>query len=451
MKLTFLGAAGTVTGSKYLVEAHNKKILVDCGLYQGIKNYRRMNWQALPVSPDKIDAVVLTHAHLDHTGYLPLLVRKGFSGPVYATTGTFELCKILLPDSGHLQEEDARYAERRGFSRHHPPEPLYTEEDALRSLKQFKPVAQHDIHKIFDDLSIRFRPAGHILGAASLEVFDGSKMLVFSGDVGRPDDPIMYPPEPLKRADYLVVESTYGDRLHQKIDAEETLAKIIMDTAKAGGSVLIPAFAVGRAQMILHVLEKLKASGQLPNVPVYLNSPMAVKATELFHRCHEKHRLTKGDCQRIDAMTNYVRTVEESIALANSKYPAIIVSASGMGSGGRVLHHLKHMLPNHRNTILFAGYQAAGTRGEKIVHGATTIKIHGEDIPVRAKICHFDAFSAHGDSHQIIEWLRSIKTPPKQVFVTHGEPESAGEMIQKIHDRLGWKAYMPSYGEKVEL
>ena len=451
MKLTFLGAAGTVTGSKYLVEVHGKKILVDCGLYQGIKNYRRMNWQSLPVSPDKVDAVVLTHAHLDHTGYLPLLVRKGFTGPVYATAGTFELCKILLPDSGHLQEEDARYAERRGFSKHNPPEPLYTEEDALRSLKQFKPVAQHDIHKIFDDLSIRFRPVGHILGAASLEIFDGSKMLVFSGDIGRPDDPIMYPPEPLKRADFLVVESTYGDRLHQKIDAETALAKIIADTARAGGSVLIPAFAVGRAQMILHVLEALKASGQLPNMPVYLNSPMAVKATELFHRCHEKHRLTKDDCQRIDAMTHYVRTVEESIALANSKYPAIIVSASGMGSGGRVLHHLKHMLPNHRNTVLFAGYQAAGTRGEKIVHGATSIKIHGEDIPVKARICHFDAFSAHGDSHQIIEWLRSIKTPPKQVFVTHGEPESAGAMIQKIHDRLGWKAYMPGYGEQIEL
>ena len=451
MKLTFLGAAGTVTGSKYLVEVHGKKILVDCGLYQGIKNYRRMNWQPLPVAPDKLDAVVLTHAHLDHTGYLPLLVKNGFNGPVYATPGTCELCKILLPDSGHLQEEDARYALRRGFSRHHPPEPLYTEEDALQSLKQLNPVPQREIHKIFDELSIRFRPAGHILGAASVEVFDGSKMLVFSGDVGRPDDLIMYPPEPLRRADYLIVESTYGDRLHQKLDAEQVLGKIITDTAKAGGSVLIPAFAVGRAQMVLHVLERIKAAGKLPSIPVYLNSPMAVKATELFHRCHEKHRLTKVDCQRIDAMTSYVRTVEESIALANSNYPAIIVSASGMGSGGRVLHHLKHMLPNHRNTILFAGYQAAGTRGEKIVHGATAIKIHGENIPVKARICHFDAFSAHADSHQIIEWLKSIKTPPKKVFVTHGEPESAGVMVQKIHDRLGWPAYMPEYGEQVEL
>ena len=451
MKLTFLGAAGTVTGSKYLVEVHGKKILVDCGLYQGIKNYRRMNWEPLPVAPDKLDAVILTHAHLDHTGYLPLLVRKGFTGPVYATAGTHELCKILLPDSGHLQEEDARYAERRGFSKHHPPEPLYTEKDALRSLKQFQPVSLHDIHKLFDDISVRFRPAGHILGAATVELFDGSRLLVFSGDVGRPDDPVMYPPEPLKRADFLVVESTYGDRLHQKMDAGEVLAKIIADTARAGGSILIPAFAVGRAQMILHMLEQLKSAGHLPSIPVYLNSPMAVKATELFHRCHEKHRLTQEDCQRIDAMTHYVRTVEESIALANSKYPAIIVSASGMGSGGRVLHHLKHMLPNHRNTVLFAGYQAAGTRGEKIVHGATSIKIHGEDIPVKARICHFDAFSAHADGHQIIEWLRSIKTPPKKVFVTHGEPESASAMTRKIHDRLGWKAYVPDYGEQVEL
>ena len=261
----------------------------------------------------------------------------------------------------------------------------------------------------------------------------------------------MYPPEPLKRADFLVVESTYGDRQHRTMDAEKELAKIITDTANSGGSVLIPAFAVGRAQMILHLLEKLRSADRIPSVPIYLNSPMAIRATEIFHRFHEKHRLTKDDCSRIDAVTRYVRTVEESMALAGQSFPGVIVSASGMASGGRVLHHLKQMLPNHRNTILFAGYQAAGTRGEKLMNGASSIKIHGEDIPVKARICHFDSFSAHADSSQIVSWLRSIKTPPKQVFVTHGEPESADFMVRKVTDDLGWPARVPELGEKVEL
>ena len=451
MNLQFLGATGTVTGSKYLVEVNGLRVMVDCGLYQGIKHFRKMNWQDLPVEPASIDAVVLTHAHLDHSGYLPLLVKKGFTGPVYGTPGTCELCRILLPDSGYLQEEDAKYAARHGYSKHNPPLPLYTEEDAYRALSLFKPVATHQLQELGNNVTVRFRPAGHILGAACLEIFDGSKMLVFSGDIGRPDDLVMYPPEPLKRADFLVVESTYGDRLHKQIDAEEELAKIITSTASAGGSVLIPAFAVGRAQMVLHLLEKLRSSHRIPGLPVYLNSPMAIRATELFHRFHEKHRLNEDDCRRIDDMTRYVRTVEESIALANQSYPGVIVSASGMASGGRVLHHLKHMLPNHRNTVLFAGYQAAGTRGEKLLNGAATVRIHGEDIPVKARICHFDSFSAHADSEQIVSWLRSIKTAPSEVFVTHGEPDSALFMAQKITDDLGWPARMPELGEKVHL
>ncbi|MGI9275307.1 MAG: MBL fold metallo-hydrolase RNA specificity domain-containing protein [Endozoicomonas sp.] len=451
MNLQFLGATGTVTGSKYLVEVNGLRIMVDCGLYQGIKHFRRMNWQDLPVEPASIDAVVLTHAHLDHSGYLPLLIKNGFTGPVYGTPGTCELCRILLPDSGYLQEEDAKYAAHHGYSKHNPPLPLYTEEDAYRALNQLQPVATHDLQELGNNVTVRFRPAGHILGAACLEIFDGSRMLVFSGDIGRPDDLVMYPPEPLKRADFLVVESTYGDRLHQKIDAEEELAKIITATANVGGSVLIPAFAVGRAQMILHLLEKLRTSRRIPALPIYLNSPMAIRATELFHRFHEKHRLDKDDCRRIDSVTRYVRTVEESMALANQSYPSVIVSASGMASGGRVLHHLKHMLPNHRNTVLFAGYQATGTRGEKLINGATSVRIHGEQIPVKARICHFDAFSAHADSEQICNWLRSIKTAPSEVFVTHGEPQSADFMAQKISDELGWPARVPELGEKVLL
>lgn len=451
MKLTFLGATGTVTGSKYLVESHGRKILVDCGLYQGIKHYRQMNWQPLPVAAKELDAVVLTHAHLDHSGYLPVLVKQGFSGPVYATPGTCELCRILLPDAGYLQEEDAKHAARHGYSKHNPPLPLYTEEDARRALGLLKPVSSHDIHELDGGMTLRFRPAGHILGAACLEVFDGSRMLVFSGDVGRPDDAVMYPPESLKRADFLVIESTYGDRQHQKVDAEEVLGNIITSTARAGGTVLIPAFAVGRAQMLLHILERLKSAGKIPNLPIYLNSPMAIKATEIFHRFHEKHRLTQEDCRRIDAVTHYVRTVEESMALANQKFPSIIVSASGMASGGRVLHHLKHILPNHRNTVLFAGFQAPGTRGEKLVNGATEVRIHGDQIPVRARICHVDAFSAHGDANQLVSWLRSIKTPPKQVFVTHGEPASADYMARKLSDELGWNAHVPKLGDRIEL
>ncbi|MGI9281974.1 MAG: MBL fold metallo-hydrolase RNA specificity domain-containing protein [Endozoicomonas sp.] len=451
MELQFLGAAGTVTGSKYLVESEGKKILVDCGLYQGIKHYRQMNWQPLPVAPSDLDAVVLTHAHLDHSGYLPLLVKDGFHGPVYATPGTCELAKILLPDSGFLQEEDAKHAARYGYSKHNPPQPLYTEQDALKALKQLKPCVFEEINQIFPELTIRFRPAGHILGAACVEVFDGHRMLVFSGDIGRPDDLIMYPPESLKRADFLVVESTYGDREHVNQDPEEALARLITETAAAAGSVLIPAFAVGRAQMMLHLLEKLKSAQRIPNLPVYLNSPMAIKATEVFHRFHERHRLTEDDCRRIDEMTHYVKTVEESKALAAQNFPSIIVSASGMASGGRVLHHLKHMLPNHRNTVIFAGYQAMGTRGEKLIHGADTVKIHGQDFPVKAKIRHFDNFSAHADGKQIVDWLRSIKTPPKQVFVTHGEVESANAMAQKIHSELGWSAEVPELFDKVEL
>ena len=450
MKLQFLGATGTVTGSKYLVEVNGQRILVDCGLYQGVKNYRQMNWQDLPVKPGKLDAVVLTHAHLDHSGYLPLLVKKGFTGPVYTTPGTKELCKILLPDAGFLQEEDARYASRHGYSKHNPPLPLYTEEDARKALKQLQPVAFNDIHKLTDDVSIRFRPAGHILGAASLEIFDGHELLVFSGDVGRPDDVIMYPPEPLKRADYLVIESTYGDREHQDLDLD-AFVRLISKTAKAGGSVLIPAFAVGRAQMILHILEQLKSQNRIPPLPVYLNSPMAIKATEVFHRFHEKHRLSKEDCERIDAMTHYVRTVEDSMALMEQNYPSIIVSASGMASGGRVLHHLKKMLPKFRNTIIFAGYQSMATRGEKLVHGATSIKIHGQDIPVKANICHLDSLSAHADAGQMISWLSSIKTPPKQVFVTHGEPEAAQAMSDRVTTELGWNARVPSLNEEVQL
>ncbi len=451
MKLTFLGAAGTVTGSKYLLESDGGKILVDCGLYQGIKHYRKMNWEPLPVEASQIDAVILTHAHVDHSGYLPRLVKQGFSGPVYASQGTCDLCRILLPDSGYLQEEDARHAAKYGYSKHKNPLPLYTEEEARQSLKQLKPVSINEPHKLPGGLTARFRPAGHILGASTIEIFDGSRMVVFSGDVGRLNDLIMYPPEPIKRADYLVVESTYGNREHRSIEPEKELASIINKTSKQGGTVLIPAFAVGRAQTILYLLQKLKSSGQIPGVPIYLNSPMAIRTTELFHRSHGDHQLTVQDCKKIDAMTHYIRTVEESIALAENSFPSVIVSASGMACGGRVLHHLKALLPNHRNTILFVGFQAPGTRGEAMINGASHIKIHGEQIPVKASVKHLDAMSAHADNQEIITWLRSVGTPPKQVFVTHGEPDSAAAMQQRITEQLGWNATVPGLGDCVEL
>lgn len=451
MKLTFLGAAGTVTGSKYLLEVSGRRVLVDCGLFQGLKELRLRNWNRLPVAPDRIDAVILTHAHLDHSGYLPLLVRNGFNGPVYCTSATKDLCAILLPDSGYLQERDAEYANRRGFSKHKPALPLYTEAEAVASLKRFAPRRFDQSFDIWPDLKVCFRPAGHILGAAFIELTAGATSLVFSGDLGRPGSRTMVDPAPLRKADYLIVESTYGDRTHDPVDPEDRLAEIIARTAGRGGVVLIPTFAVGRAQSLLYHLHRLKAAGRIPDVPVFLDSPMAINASEIFCAHLGEHRLRPEECRALCNAARYVNDVEESKALDRDRMPKIILAASGMATGGRVLHHLKAFAPDPKSTILFAGFQAAGTRGAAMVAGAQAIKIHGEQIAVRAEVLNMGMLSAHADRNEILNWLRGLQAPPKLTFVTHGEPAAALALQQAIQAELGWDCSVAADRQQVDL
>ena len=346
MQVQFIGATGTVTGSKYLVSYGRHNILIDCGLFQGISTIRRRNWEELPFAAGQIDAVLLTHAHIDHSGYLPALMRHGFHGPIYTTAATTLLCQVLLPDAGYLQEEEARYANKKKYSKYNPAEPLFTEDDARQVLKQFKKIKTHTVLELPGGMTAIFTPVGHILGACAIRLEYNGRSITFSGDVGRLNNAVMMPPEPLADTDTLVLESTYGDRVHVEIDAEEAIADVVNRTIKRGGIVLIPAFAVGRAQLVLYFVERLMAQGRIPKVPVYLNSPMAIKATEIFLDNDKLHKLTSDDCEKIDAITTYIRTTEQSIELTARREPCIIISASGMASGGRVLHHLKALISN---------------------------------------------------------------------------------------------------------
>lgn len=453
MRLQFLGAAGTVTGSKYLVtvnsNGHTTRLLVDCGLYQGIKNLRQRNRAVCPVDPHQLNAVILTHAHIDHSGYLPALVKAGYRGPVYCTQATRDLCRILLPDSAHLQEEDAEYANRKGFSRHAPATPLYTLQDAETALKLLHGIAFHTAFAIKPDIHLRFSHAGHIPGAACVQLNTPEGTLTFSGDVGRPNDVMMQPPEALQKTDWLVLESTYGNRLHTEEDIEQRLTDIITHTLAHGGTVLLPAFAVGRAQMALHLIARLLETRRIPHVPVYLNSPMAVSATELLFAYPDEHRLSQEDIAAIDRHTTCIRSKEESIELVRKHGPMIIISASGMASGGRVLHHLKALLPDTRNSVIFLGYQAPGTRGDALINGSESVKIHGEWHPVRARIHHIDSLSAHADYSEILQWLRHLPAPPQHTFITHGEPAAADALRLRLQDELGWSASVPEF-EDVE-
>ncbi len=451
MHLTFLGAAGTVTGSKYLLEIGGRRILVDCGLFQGFKELRLRNWDPLPVSPKNIDMVVLTHAHLDHTGYLPLLVRNGFAGRVIATSGTRDLCGILLPDSGHLQEQDAEFANRHGYSKHHPALPLYTEADARAALTRFDAVDFGAAHDLGGGVSLIFRKAGHILGAATASLSAGGRTITFSGDLGRPNDPVLLPPDPIGETDYLLVESTYGDRKHDTRDPETVLGEIINRTAARGGTLVIPAFAVGRAQTLLYYLQRLKSAKKIPNLPIYLDSPMAIDAGDILLAHCGEHRLSPAQCQLLHGVARETRVAEESKAIDRGSLPAIILSASGMATGGRVLHHLEVFAPDARNTILFTGYQAGGTRGADMVAGAKQIKMHGGVVPIRAEVLNLGMLSAHADADEIIAWLRNFKTPPKTTFVIHGEPTGADGLRRRIERDLGWSVRVPGYRDEVEL
>ena len=451
LKLSFLGAAGTVTGSKYLVEDADRRILVDCGLFQGFKTLRLRNWERFPVDPHAIDAVLLTHAHLDHTGYLPLLVKQGFSGPVFCSASTAELCGILLPDSGYLQEKDAEFANRHGFSKHKPALPLYTADDAKRSLKQLRAISFDQQHNMLGGPTAYLRRAGHILGAASIQVDWSNTRIVFSGDLGRYDDPTMVQPVPVDHADYLVVESTYGNRRHNQSNPENVLAEIIGRTVGRGGTVVIPSFAVGRAQSLLYHLYQLKTSGRLPNVPIFLDSPMAINASEILCRHIEDQPLTDSQCRLSCGVAHYVREVAESKALTTNPMPKVIISASGMATGGRVLHHLKRYAVDAKNTILFAGFQAGGTRGAAMMAGAQSIKIHGEYFPVRAEVKNLEMLSGHADADEIMRWLKGFKKPPRTTFITHGEPTASDALRHRIEEELGWTCIVPDHGREVAL
>lgn len=453
MQLTFLGANRTVTGSKYLLQDADKNIMVDCGLFQGQKELRLRNWQPFPFRAADIDALILTHAHLDHTGAIPLLVKQGFRGKIYCTPATYSLCKIILPDSGSIHEEDAERANRLHYTKHAPALPLYTTKEAEESLQYFHPVGFGDKHFLSDETYFTYHRAGHILGAAMVHYHSGDgTSILFSGDIGRPSDPVIKPPAMIQQADYLVMESTYGNRTHASIDPVEELATIVSATIARGGTVLMPAFAIGRAQMIMYYIYRMKEKGLIPkNLPVFLDSPMAINASELLHRHENDHRLSRELCYQICDAVTYTKTKQQSMALNNNTMPKIIISASGMAVGGRVLHHLKNYLSDSRNSVILAGFQAAGTRGDRLARGEGEIKIHGQMWPVRAQIFKMDSMSAHADANEMMDWLRHFTEAPRKVFITHGEEEASIAFRDRITSELNWQAEIPDYLQSFTL
>ncbi len=459
-KITFLGATGCVTGSKYLVEAGGKRLLVDCGLFQGTKELRQRNWERLPLDPGTFDWVVLTHAHLDHTGYLPRLVRDSFRGPIYANAATRELSDILLRDSARLQEEDAEHAAEEQYSKHSPPLPLYTEEEAQKAIERFQEMPRTGAFTISPQFTVRGHDAGHILGSSSLEltITENGKSIVvlFSGDVGRYEQVILKDPDQPPRADYLLCESTYGDRDHPTDSHYDALADVITRVYKRGGVMVMPAFAVGRTQTLMYVLRQLEDWNRIPSLPVYVDSPMAINVTGLYLRHREDHDLefTREEAGGDPLNTHSVhmtRTVEESKGINSVNTPCIIISASGMATGGRVLHHLARRLPDSRNAVLLAGFQAEGTRGRALLDGARTLRIHGEDVEVKAEIIELKQFSAHAGRSELLRWLGGLPAPPRQTFMVHGEPAAAMALKTAIELQMRWKVTLPNYQQTFEL
>lgn len=450
-RLSFCGAAGTVTGSRYLLEVNGRRILVDCGLFQGYKQLRLRNWSPLPFEPQSIDAVVLTHAHIDHSGFLPVLTREGFRGPIYSSEGTAALCKILLPDSAHLQEEDAKFANRHGTSKHKPALPLYTTQDAHACLEQFKPIPMERVTALADDVSFTLRRAGHVLGASFVRFDSPGLSVTFTGDLGRSDDAILKEPAVPLATDYLVCESTYGDRTHPRVDTERELMQWLPSAIERGGVTVIPAFAVGRAQALLLHIARLKRRGELADVPVYLDSPMAIDASALYHRFMHEHRLSAAECDLMCHAASLVNTPDQSKALSARTGPMIIISASGMATGGRVVHHLKAFVSDERNLVLLAGFQAPGTRGGALANGARILRMHGEDFPVRAEVKQLQSASSHADANGMLAWMSNLAKPPRQTFVTHGEPGASDALRQRIERELRWSATTPEHLQAVEL
>jgi metallo-beta-lactamase family protein len=456
-KLTFLGAARTVTGSKYLLQVGDKRILVDCGLFQGLKELRLRNWQPLPVAASDISAVVLTHAHLDHSGYLPRLTVEGYHGRIFCTAGTSDLCKLVLPDSARLQEEDAREANRMRYSRHDPALPLYRESDAFRALSQMQPFGFNRTVSITDNVDVEFINAGHLLGSSFIRmtIKPQNLRILFGGDLGRYSRPVLPDPSPPVDADILLVESTYGDRIHEPDDNGDRLASIINDTVAQGGKVIIPAFAIGRVEEVLYWIKRLEDEGKISKVPVFVDSPMALEALRYYAQRAEE---LDADIQEARAARRFttakfqpVTSAQQSAELVRSKIPAIIVSSSGMATGGRVLYHLQGVLPNKKNTVLFVGYQAAGTRGRQLVDGAKEVKIKGQPVNVVARIERIDSMSAHADAGEILKWLGQFPKPPRITYLVHGEPVPMDALKVRIESELKWTVHTPQHLETVEL
>ena len=456
--ITFLGAAQTVTGSRHLLRTTaGHRVLVDCGMFQGLKALRERNWQELGVVPSSLDAVLLTHAHLDHVGWLPRLVAGGYRGRVYCTPGTRDLCSLVLTDAGRLQEEDARQANKHHYTRHAPARPLFTEDDARRALTLLQPVGYGVTLPVAPGVTAEFIPAGHLLGSSFIRVTqdDVARTILFGGDLGRYDRPVLPDPATVTEADVLLLESTYGNRTHPPDDDGASLTEVLVTTYERGGRVVIPSFAIGRVEELLYWLQRLEQQARIPSMPTYVDSPMASEALhfyssrpdELDPEMRPVQRGPMFDTRRL----HVIKDVEESKALTRSQGPGIIISASGMATGGRVLHHLKHLLPDPKNTVLFVGFQAAGTRGRLLVDGAKNVKIHGEVVPVAARVVKNDQMSAHADREETLRWLRGFSRPPSRTFLVHGEPEAMDALASAIHQDLGWPVHQPQHREHVML
>lgn len=460
-KITFYGAAGTVTGSRHMLDIRGKRYLVDGGLFQGRKENRLKNWEPFPQDPGSIDKIFVTHAHIDHTGYLPRLVKDGYTGPIYCTHATHDLLRIMLLDSAHLQEEDARWANKKGFSKHKPALPLYDTQDAEDTLALLVPVHLGDDISLDDKMRVKFRDAGHILGASIVDfkVRDpkDSKKILFSGDLGRAAEIILREPVQAFDVDYLVLESTYGDRLHEDHDPKSDLERVVTESVARGGVLIIPAFAVGRTQTLLYILHQLEGEGRIPTLPVFVDSPMAIDATKIFARrvtdlnLHIRIAKLAGDKVFSTGNIKFTKSRQQSMEINEIDGPAIIISASGMATGGRILHHLKQRLPNKKNTILFVGYQGEGTRGRAIMEGRETVKIHGQHIAVNAHVESMSGFSGHADYNEILAWLMGFNRPPRETFLVHGEPKASEALAQKIRKQFGWKVTIPAFGNSFEL